>query len=491
MTQDKKNRSEHYIPCDQSDEVYFGAAGVVAQELEHIKKRRQKIFQNSDDAAYQKHQVHWEDPTLQNENVSESLVGLTLSGGGIRSASFSLGVLQALAYADWLKRVDYLSTVSGGGYIGSSLTWLLSSKWKVGATSKQPDSGTQPEAPSQEELDFGVRRENFPLGSYPIATESDEENQRSTRFGSYSGYLLRYLRQHGRYLIPGAGIDVFSGVAVLLRNTLFSLLVNGSILVLLFCVLGVSHLIPLSCDNQACLWGPKQAPELFNLYWGAAIAIGLWLACAAIYVAVTRVFGRKVLRYLNFLGVGGENNTGHSFRRAYESRWGRYPLIAALALLILGSVPLVYGSLQALGTPVNVWQDSTPVNILTWLQEKLDLIAGIVTSISGFVTTLLAFRKSSKTDEKGLSPATWARISSVLLLIGTLLLTFAVYLSAFNSPIAVFGSIAVIFLLGTIGNINYLACRVINYFMVVGAQFYSNLGFYLFLVYFFLRFRLN
>jgi hypothetical protein len=51
----------------------------------------------------------------------EKLVGLALSGGGIRSATFNLGVLQALAKHGLLKRVDYLSTVSGGGYIGS---WL-------------------------------------------------------------------------------------------------------------------------------------------------------------------------------------------------------------------------------------------------------------------------------------------------------------------------------------------------------------------------------
>jgi hypothetical protein len=49
------------------------------------------------------------------------LVGLALSGGGIRSASFALGVLQALARLRLLGFFDYLSTVSGGGYIGS---WL-------------------------------------------------------------------------------------------------------------------------------------------------------------------------------------------------------------------------------------------------------------------------------------------------------------------------------------------------------------------------------
>jgi hypothetical protein len=46
------------------------------------------------------------------------LVGLALSGGGIRSATFNLGLLQALARMGLLSKFDYLSTVSGGGYIG-------------------------------------------------------------------------------------------------------------------------------------------------------------------------------------------------------------------------------------------------------------------------------------------------------------------------------------------------------------------------------------
>src|SRR5438876_8845571 len=50
------------------------------------------------------------------------LVGLALSGGGIRSASFNLGLLQALAKHGILARCDYLSTVSGGGYIGCCLS---------------------------------------------------------------------------------------------------------------------------------------------------------------------------------------------------------------------------------------------------------------------------------------------------------------------------------------------------------------------------------
>jgi hypothetical protein len=48
--------------------------------------------------------------------------GLALSGGGIRSAAFCLGALQALDKHKYIDRLDYMSTVSGGGYTGSSLT---------------------------------------------------------------------------------------------------------------------------------------------------------------------------------------------------------------------------------------------------------------------------------------------------------------------------------------------------------------------------------
>ncbi|NUU41565.1 patatin-like phospholipase family protein [Tardiphaga robiniae] len=55
----------------------------------------------------------------------QDLSALCLSGGGIRSAAFALGVVQGLARRKILDRFDYLSTVSGGGYLGSFLTaWV-------------------------------------------------------------------------------------------------------------------------------------------------------------------------------------------------------------------------------------------------------------------------------------------------------------------------------------------------------------------------------
>jgi len=53
-------------------------------------------------------------------------VGLSFSGGGIRSAVFNLGVIEALESRGMMARIDYLSSVSGGGYIAGAYSWLRS-----------------------------------------------------------------------------------------------------------------------------------------------------------------------------------------------------------------------------------------------------------------------------------------------------------------------------------------------------------------------------
>jgi GNAT superfamily N-acetyltransferase len=73
------------------------------------------------------------------------LIGLCLSGGGVRSATFNLGVLQALSRLGVLERFDYLSTVSGGGYIGS---WWMRMRQRRGA--EFPDD--RPDAPEVRHL---------------------------------------------------------------------------------------------------------------------------------------------------------------------------------------------------------------------------------------------------------------------------------------------------------------------------------------------------
>jgi predicted acylesterase/phospholipase RssA len=69
---------------------------------------------------------------------------LCVSGGGIRSATFALGVLQGLARTGLLQKFDYLSTVSGGGYIGGWLSsWAHRDPGGLGAVAKSLDSQPQ------------------------------------------------------------------------------------------------------------------------------------------------------------------------------------------------------------------------------------------------------------------------------------------------------------------------------------------------------------
>jgi hypothetical protein len=77
-------------------------------------------------------------PGASESSSAPRYTGLALSGGGIRSASFCLGVLQALVAGGILPKIDYLSTVSGGGYIGASLTWFLSRPPGEPATARPP-----------------------------------------------------------------------------------------------------------------------------------------------------------------------------------------------------------------------------------------------------------------------------------------------------------------------------------------------------------------
>ncbi len=57
--------------------------------------------------------------------LEDDSLAIALSGGGIRSATICLGVLKELHKKKILSNTDYLSTVSGGGYIGSYIHTAL------------------------------------------------------------------------------------------------------------------------------------------------------------------------------------------------------------------------------------------------------------------------------------------------------------------------------------------------------------------------------
>ena len=127
----------------------------------------------------------------------DRLHALCLSGGGVRSAAYCLGVLQALACAGRLTGFHYLSTVSGGGYIGA---WLQTTIRRHGAAAAQ---------------DRLARRD-------PAAPGQDPPE-------------LQRLRRYTNWLTPNGGLlslDGWTGVAMYLRNVLLNWLVFGPLFLL-------------------------------------------------------------------------------------------------------------------------------------------------------------------------------------------------------------------------------------------------------------------
>lgn len=74
----------------------------------------------------------------------QDLVGLALSGGGVRSSMFNTGVLQGLEGIGLLKHVDYLATVSGGGFIGGFLTSQYQKRQGRFMLGENPGGGQSP-----------------------------------------------------------------------------------------------------------------------------------------------------------------------------------------------------------------------------------------------------------------------------------------------------------------------------------------------------------
>lgn len=116
----------------------------------------------------------------ESADVPNSLVGLAFSGGGIRSGATCLGVLKALKKTRLLGFVDYMSTVSGGGYAGA---WLSSAGLCADRTQTTQKNGAQNSTSMLSALDGG---------------EQLSERMRKFIFGGH--YLMRTQRFLNRYL---------------------------------------------------------------------------------------------------------------------------------------------------------------------------------------------------------------------------------------------------------------------------------------------------
>src|SRR5438046_2163251 len=87
--------------------------------------------------------------------LKEQRAALCISGGGIRSATFGLGVLQGLARCGLLNKFHYLSTVSGGGYIGSWLSaWIHRAKDGLASVADQLARPSETARPNPEPVEI-------------------------------------------------------------------------------------------------------------------------------------------------------------------------------------------------------------------------------------------------------------------------------------------------------------------------------------------------
>jgi len=124
--------------------------------------------------------------------LKEKRAALCISGGGIRSATFGLGILQGLARCGLLEKFHFLSTVSGGGYIGS---WL--SAW----IKNDPD---------------GIRGVADELKRRPDSTLNPEPQP------------VRHLREFSNYLAPRmslTSVDFWTLITTFIRNMFLNWLV--------------------------------------------------------------------------------------------------------------------------------------------------------------------------------------------------------------------------------------------------------------------------
>ncbi|WEN15854.1 patatin-like phospholipase family protein [Rhodanobacter sp. AS-Z3] len=159
-------------------------------------------------------------------------IGLALSGGGVRSATFCLGLLRALARNGVLHRFDYLSTVSGGGYIGAAFGRL------------------------------------FNASTTPQQVEQGLANDRSL--------LLWWLRSNGRYLTPAGASDLLQAAAGQLRGFVATQFEVAVLLALVASIVVLPHLICYPVYAQHLPW------LTMNLWWLGMAMLG-WLAAACAF----------------------------------------------------------------------------------------------------------------------------------------------------------------------------------------------------------------
>ena len=201
------------------------------------------------------------------EQKQPPFTALCISGGGIRSATFGLGAIQGLAEKGILEEFDYLSTVSGGGYIGS---WLTCWKQRAGGIDRII-SGLRPQAPKR-----------LPGDIDPI----------------------EHLREYNNYLSPKLGFfsaDTWTLVATVVRNMTLNWLVLVPLL--MFALMAPRVILAVA-----------RAGETFVDFYGLGVAPMLAVLANVIPIIGGGLFAMAIFNTMRYLpGVGRADHTEIDF----------------------------------------------------------------------------------------------------------------------------------------------------------------------------------
>ncbi len=194
-------------------------------------------------------------PRWREEVTAPERVGLALSGGGIRSATFNLGVLQELDKLKILSGVDYVSTVSGGGYVGGFWSaWLKRRK-------------------REEEREIGPGRRNE-----DGEKKEDEEPAPMFPSGEPEAEEIRHLREFANFLRPRMSLFTFSTGRIVAGA--FGAVVPSVVIALAVLVFVLAAWAVLSQYLSGAGWGP---PGLANAGWMLGISATLVLVGEALW----------------------------------------------------------------------------------------------------------------------------------------------------------------------------------------------------------------
>ncbi len=171
-------------------------------------------------------------------STGQGLGGLALSGGGIRAASYSLGVIQGLGKYGILKSIDYISAVSGGAFIATCISSVLNT-------------------------DLDLQAEKSPF---------------LHKIGVEESTTLRHLRNSGKYLAPGGFLYRLRLPTLLLRG----IVINFSIL---FCLIA---LVAVPLTNFIFESRHFLAPFYQNIYF--ILSWSLFLVLAFLFPFLFRPF---------------------------------------------------------------------------------------------------------------------------------------------------------------------------------------------------------